>query len=63
MRVVGMMLSMGLVMVIFAVYIGKAQIRPEHYPLFLKSSKAAFTICAFLCLAGLFASMVRGKVR
>ena len=63
MRVVGMMLSMGLVMVIFAVYIGKAQIRPEHYPLFLKSAKVAFTTCAFFCLAGLFASMVRGKVR
>ena len=63
MRVVGMMLSMGLVMVIFAVYIGRAQIRPEHYPLFLKSAKVAFTICAFFCLAGLFASMVRGKVR
>jgi len=63
MRVVGMMLSMGLVMVIFAVYIGKAQIRPEHYPLFLKSAKVAFTTCAFFCLAGLLASMVRGKVR
>jgi EmrB/QacA subfamily drug resistance transporter len=63
MRVVGMMLSMGLVMVIFAVYIGRDQIRAEHYPLFLKSTKVAFTVCAFFCLGGLLASMVRGKVR
>jgi EmrB/QacA subfamily drug resistance transporter len=63
MRVVGMMLSMGLVMVIFALFIGRTQIQPEHYPLFLKSAKAAFVICAFLCVGGVFASIVRGKIR
>ena len=63
MRVVGMMLSMGLVMVIFALFIGRTQIRPEHYPLFLKSTKVAFVICAFLCVGGVFASIVRGKIR
>jgi MFS family permease len=63
MRVIGMMLSMGMVMIIFSVYIGRIQITPEYYPLFLKSIKLAFVIFAFLCIGGVFASIVRGKVR
>ncbi|MFQ6067642.1 MAG: MFS transporter, partial [bacterium] len=63
MRLTGQMLSMGIVMLIFATYIGRVQITPEHYPLFLRSMKAAFPIFAFLCFGGIFASLARGKVR
>jgi hypothetical protein len=63
MRVIGMMLSIGMVMIIFSVYIGRIQITPEYYPRFLKSIKVAFVIFAFLCIGGVFASIVRGKVR
>ncbi|HSB07436.1 MAG TPA: MFS transporter [Thermodesulfobacteriota bacterium] len=63
MRVIGMMLSMGTVMIIFSIYMGRIQIRPEYYPLLLTSIKVAFVIFAFLCIAGVFASIVRGKVR
>jgi hypothetical protein len=53
---------MGLVMVIFALYIGRVQITPEHYLHFLKSAKITFLLSAFLCGAGIFASLTRGKV-
>jgi MFS family permease len=63
MRTIGMMLSMGIVMMIFAVYIGRVQITPEYYRLFIVSVKIAFSIFAALCFGGIFASLVRGKVR
>jgi hypothetical protein len=49
-------------MVIFALTIGRVQITPEHYPLFLKSAKTTFLLSALLCGVGIFASLTRGKV-
>ena len=63
MRHSGQVLSMGIAMILFAIYIGKAQITPEYYPAFLASSKTAFIIFAALCFGGIFASLARGKVR
>jgi EmrB/QacA subfamily drug resistance transporter len=63
MRQVGMMLSMGIAMMLFAVYIGRVQITPEYYDLFLKSAKVAFVVFACLCFGGVFASLARGKVQ
>jgi len=63
MRLTGQMLSMGIAMLIFAIYIGRVQITPEYYPLFLRSAKAAFIIFAVLCFGGIFASLARGKAR
>jgi EmrB/QacA subfamily drug resistance transporter len=63
MRLIGQMLSMGIVMLIFALYIGRVEITPEYYPAFLRSVKIAFFIFAFLCFGGIFASLARGKVR
>ena len=63
MRATGMMFSMGMVMLIFAIYMGPTQITPPYYPLFLKSLKIIFTIFTILCLAGIFASLSRGRVR
>ena len=63
MRQVGMSLSMGVVMLMFALYIGRVQITPEYYPLFQASMKTSFTIFAVLCFGGIFASLARGKVR
>jgi EmrB/QacA subfamily drug resistance transporter len=62
MRLTGQMLSMGLVMVVFSVIIGRVQITPEHYPLFLRSVRILFLLSAILCTAGIFASLTRGKV-
>jgi hypothetical protein len=57
------MFSMGIVMLVLSVYMGRVQITPEYYPVFLKAMKVAFIIFAFLCFVSIFASMVRGKVR
>ena len=63
MRSIGMMFSMGVVMVIFAIYIGRVQITPEYYLPFLKSVNTTFIIFAILCFGGIFASLARGKLR
>jgi len=63
MRQIGMSFSMGIAMLLFAIYIGRVEITPEHYPLFLSSTKIAFIIFTALCSAGIFASLARGKTR
>ncbi len=63
MRLIGQMLSMGITMLLFTLYLGHVQITPELYPLFLRSVHAAFIIFAGLCFGGIFASLARGKVR
>ena len=63
MRLTGQTLSLGIATLIFAVYIGKAQITPENYPLFLVSARTAFIIFAALCVGGVFASLARGRAR
>jgi len=62
MRQVGMMLSMGIAMLLFAIFIGRIEITPEYYPVFVRSVKTAFTIFAVLCFGGIFASLARGKM-
>jgi MFS family permease len=63
MRLTGQMMSMGIVMLIFAVIIGNVQITPEYYPMFLQSMQIAFVVFSILCVFGVFASLARGKVR
>ena len=63
MRQVGMSFSMGIAMLLFAIYIGKVEITPEYYPLFLSSTKIAFIIFTALCFGGIFASLARAKTR
>lgn len=62
MRLVGQMLSMGIAMLIFALYMGRVQITSEHYPLFLRSVRIAFLVFGFLCILGIFASLARGNL-
>jgi EmrB/QacA subfamily drug resistance transporter len=63
MRLAGQMLSLGIVILLFALYMGRVQITPEYYPAFLQSTRTAFIICAALCFGGIFASLARGKTR
>jgi hypothetical protein len=63
MRLVGQMLSMGVAMLLFALYIGRVEITPQAYPAFLTSIKTAFAIFAVLCVGGIFASLARGRIR
>jgi MFS family permease len=61
MRLIGQTFSMGMALLLFALYIGRVKITPEYYPLFLKSMRTAFIIMAALCFGGIFASIARGK--
>jgi MFS family permease len=61
MRLTGQTFSLGISLLLFAVFIGRVQITPENYPLFLKSMRIAFIIMASLCFLGVFASIARGK--
>ena len=61
-RQVGMMLSMGLVMMIMALLLGQAEIAPENQALFVRSIKISFIVFAVMCFGGIFASLARGKM-
>jgi len=63
MRLLGMMISMGIATVVFAVYLGRVQITVEYFSVFVKAVRVAFMIFAILCFGGIFSSMVRGKLR
>ncbi|MBP1750558.1 MAG: putative transport protein, partial [Deltaproteobacteria bacterium] len=63
MRVVGQTLSMGIVMFVFMVFIGKIQITAPYYGQFLRSTRVIFFIFAFLSVLGIFASLARGRIR
>jgi EmrB/QacA subfamily drug resistance transporter len=63
MRLLGQMFSMGVVTLIFTLYIGRVEILPPHYALLLKSTKVAFLIFGGLSILGVFASLTRGKLR
>ncbi|MFN3383818.1 MAG: MFS transporter [Archaeoglobaceae archaeon] len=61
MRVVGQALSMGVVMLIFAITIGSAMVS-ESILEFMSAMKIAFLISGILCTFGVFASLARGRI-
>ena len=63
MRQIGMTFSMGITMLLFAIYIGRMEITPQYYPQFLSSTKIAFIIFTALCSAGIVTSMLRGRTQ
>jgi EmrB/QacA subfamily drug resistance transporter len=63
MRLIGQTFSMGIVMLIFMTYIGRATITAEYHPHLLQSIKVSFVVFAVLCFFGVIASLVRGKIR
>jgi EmrB/QacA subfamily drug resistance transporter len=63
MRLLGQMLSMGIVTLVFALFIGRTQITPEYYPMFIKSIKVVFIISSMLGIGGIYFSLYRGRLR
>jgi hypothetical protein len=63
MRMVGQMLSMGIAIIVFAVYIGEAKLTAEIYPDLLDSMHTAFIIFTIMCFFGIFASLSRGSMK
>ena len=62
MRMVGQMFSMGIVIVIISMFIGKAEITIENTGLFISGVRIIFLIFSILCFIGIFASLSRGKI-
>ncbi len=63
MRQVGMMFSMGIVMMLLALTLGQAEIAPENYGQFARMMRIAFILFAVLLFGGIFASLARGKMQ
>jgi hypothetical protein len=63
MRLLGQMFSLGVVTLVFALVIGRAQITPELHPAFIASARYALFTFFGLCLLGIYFSFSRGRLR
>jgi MFS family permease len=61
MRSVGMILSMGITMILFSLYLGNAEVSPDNYQEFISSIRVAYTIFATLCFVGIFVQLAARK--
>ncbi len=61
MRMVGQMMSMGIAMMLLAVFIGKNPINPSNYPGLISAMRTGFLIFSMLSFLGIFASLARNK--
>jgi hypothetical protein len=55
------MLSMGIAMMLLAVYIGQKAIVPGNYPGLIAGIRTGFIIFSGLCILGIFASLARNN--
>jgi EmrB/QacA subfamily drug resistance transporter len=62
MRTAGMMVSMGIMMILFSLYIGQTEITPVHYPQFLESFRTGFIIFTTLSVLGLIFQFIARSV-
>jgi MFS family permease len=62
MRLIGQMFSMGISMLILANYLGKIQITPQYFPIFLQAMRIIFSVFSIFCLFGIFFSLLRKKI-
>lgn len=61
MRLLGQTFGMGLILLVFAVYIGSVQFTPQNYPELLMSIKLTFVISVILSVIAIFASLARNR--
>jgi hypothetical protein len=61
MRMIGQMLSMGIAMMLLALFIGKEAIMPKTYPGLISGMRTGFIIFSLLCILGIFASLARNN--
>jgi EmrB/QacA subfamily drug resistance transporter len=61
MRLVGQMFSMGIAMMIIALFVGRVQISAANQGSFLQAVRTGFAVFAALCFIGIFASLARGN--
>jgi hypothetical protein len=59
MRMVGQMMSMGIAMMLIALYIGKQPIIPSTYHGLISAMRTGFIVFSILSVFGIFASLAR----
>ncbi|MDY0097932.1 MAG: MFS transporter [Bacteroidales bacterium] len=59
MRMAGQMFSMGIAMMLLAVYIGQQALGPANYSSLINGMRTGFVIFSVLCILGIFASLAR----
>lgn len=62
MRLVGQAFSMGIAIMILEIHFGGARLGPAAAPLLARSLRVAFSVFALLCVAGVPASLARGRI-
>lgn len=62
MRLLGQMTSMSIATLFLALFVGREEIKPANYPLFLHSMKSCFAFFVILCLVGITFSLFRGRL-
>ena len=63
MRVTGQMLSMGLALMIFSLFIGNSKMQDADHTALMSGIKWTFGLFSAICFFGIFASLSRGKTR
>ncbi|MEA2101104.1 MAG: MFS transporter [Thermodesulfobacteriota bacterium] len=63
MRMIGMAMSMAVVTLLIALFVGDESLSQTDPVLFLTSLRIAFTVFGILCAGGIVASLARGNVR
>jgi MFS family permease len=61
MRTGGMMLSMGIMMILFTLFMGQVEIQPAYYPEFVSSVRVGFVVFAVLAVGGVFSQLAARK--
>jgi MFS family permease len=61
-RSTGQTFSMGILLLLFSLHMGTAQITPQYYPAFTESIRMAILIFAGLSFCSIFVSAARGKL-
>jgi EmrB/QacA subfamily drug resistance transporter len=61
MRMIGQMMSMGIAMMLIALYLGQNAINPGNYPGLIASMRTGFIIFSGLSFLGIFASLARNS--
>lgn len=62
MRLLGQMCSMSIATLFLALFVGREEISPLNYPLFLRSMKSCFSFFVVLCVIGIGFSLFRGRI-
>jgi len=63
MRLTGQAISMAIVTLMLALYLGSGKLVPAYSDLLVRSARMSFAVFAGLCLVGVFASLARGSLR